>query len=94
MLIAPLAVLQRPAFIIPMNDDAEEQALNILRSLRECGIAAEIAYQGNAKKRLERANKSGARFAVLVGEDIKFKNLVDGTQQDVLFSDLPGLMRS
>lgn len=94
MLIAPPQIAQPPAAIIPMHETAQGTALNILKSLRDIGIPAEIAYTGNAKKRLERANKSGAKFAVLVGEDLKLKNLSDGTQQDVLFSDLPGLLRS
>jgi histidyl-tRNA synthetase len=94
MLIAPPPVPHRPAAIIPMNEEAHGTALNILKSLRDIGIPAEIAYAGNAKKRLERANKSGAKFAILVSEDIKLKNLEDGSQQDVLFSDLPGFLRS
>jgi histidyl-tRNA synthetase len=56
-------------------------------------VAAETGYSGNAKKRLERANKSGAAFAVLVGADIKLKNLKDGAQQDVTLADLPNLLR-
>ena len=94
MLIAAPEILHRPAAIIPMHEEYHATALNILKSLRDIGIAAEIAYAGNAKKRLERANKSGAKFAVLVGEEIKLKNLSEGTQQDVLFSDLPGLLSS
>jgi histidyl-tRNA synthetase len=53
-----------------------------------------MAYAGNAKRRLERANKSDARFAVLVGEDIKLKNLGNGSQIDVILADLPGLLRA
>ena len=32
-------------------------------------------------------------FAVLVGEDLKLKNLADGAQQDVILADLPGLLK-
>ena len=77
-----------------MAEGAEGQALEILRALRAGGVAAEIGYQGNAKKRLERANKSGAGFAVLVGDGIKLKNLVDGSQQDVSLSSLVPLLLS
>ena len=82
-----------PAAIIPMGENFEASALDVLKILRESGVAAEMAYAGNAKKRLERANKSGARFAVLVGEDIKLKNLGDGSQIDVTLEGLPGLLR-
>jgi len=81
-----------PVAIIPMGGDSEGAALEILNLLRSHNVAAEIGYSGNAKKRLERANKSGASFAVLVGEDIKLKNLASGEQVDVTADALPGLL--
>jgi histidyl-tRNA synthetase len=93
LIVAPKAAA-RPVAVIPMAEGAEGQALEILRALRAGGVAAEIGYQGNAKKRLERANKSGAGFAVLVGDGIKLKNLVDGSQQDVSLSSLVPLLLS
>jgi histidyl-tRNA synthetase len=94
MLIAAPPAAHVPVAIIPMGGDSEAQALEILKSLRAAGIAAEIGYSGNAKKRLERANKSGAAFAVLVGDDIKLKNLTTGEQQDVTLGALIGLLRA
>lgn len=93
MLIAAPPATAAPVTIIPMGGDSEAQALDILNTLRAQNIAAEIGYSGNAKKRLERANKSGAAFAVLVGEDIKLKNLASGEQQDVTAEELPGLLK-
>ncbi len=83
MLISAPPAAAQPVAVIPMGGDSEGRALEILNLLREQNIAAEIGYSGNAKKRLERANKSGAAFAVLVGGEIKLKNLADGTQEDV-----------
>ncbi|MDE2320120.1 MAG: histidine--tRNA ligase [Rhodospirillales bacterium] len=83
MLIAAPPVTVQPVSVIPMAAEFEGRALEILNLLRNGNIAAEIGYSGNAKKRLERANKSGAGFAVLVGAEIKLKNLADGTQEDV-----------
>jgi histidyl-tRNA synthetase len=94
MLIAEPPARLLPAVVIPMQESAQAQALEILNGLRAAGVAAEIAYQGNAKKRLERANKSGAKFAVLVGEDVKLKNLADGSQRDVAVAELAGLLAS
>ena len=76
-----------------MNEEFLGAALDVLKILRGAGVAAETAYSGNAKKRMERANKSGAAFAVLVGADVKLKNLTDGSQHDVAVADLPGLLR-
>jgi len=83
MLIAAPPAKALPVTIIPMNNEAEPQALAILTQFRAADIAAEIGYTGNAKKRLERANKSGATFAVLVGDGLKLKNLTDGSQADL-----------
>lgn len=83
MLIAPPPASPMPVTVIPMGADSEGAALEILNLLRSHNIAAEIGYSGNAKKRLERANKSGAAFAVLAGDGIKLKNLADGSQEDV-----------
>ncbi|WP_298224669.1 histidine--tRNA ligase [Acidocella sp.] len=83
MLIAAPPVGVQPVAVIPMSAEFEGRSLEILNLLRNQNIAAETGYSGNAKKRLERANKSGAGFAVLVGAEIKLKNLTDGSQEDV-----------
>jgi len=92
MLIAPPATASIPVIVVPMGEAHEPAALAVLTGLRAANIAAETAYAGNAKRRLERAGKSGARFAVLVGDDIKLKNLADGTQQDATLATLPQLL--
>jgi histidyl-tRNA synthetase len=94
MLIAEPPRAAVPVAVIPMGGESEGVALEVLNTLRAHNIAAEIGYSGNAKKRLERANKSGAAFAVLVGDDIKLKNLASGEQVDVAAEALPGLLRS
>lgn len=88
MLIEAPAKPPVPVIVIPMDGTSEGLALNCLNALRMHEIAAEIGYAGNTKKRLERANKSGARFAVLVGDDLKLKNLEDGSQHDVTLESL------
>jgi histidyl-tRNA synthetase len=82
------------AAVIPMGASAEGPAMAILADLRGRGISADMAYRGNMKKRLQRANAAGARFAVIVGEDeisrneVAVKNLRSGEQESVPFSDL------
>jgi histidyl-tRNA synthetase len=75
------------AAIIPMGEAAEVEGWKLASSLRAAGIAADIAYKGNAKKRFERANKTGAAYAVILGEDelkngtVTLKNLQTGEQE-------------
>lgn len=94
MLMAPPAEAPQPVVVIPMGQETEARALEILTMLRQHGIAAETGYSGNVKKRLERANKSGATFAVLVGDEVQLKNLADGQQESLTPEDLVKRLRA
>ena len=78
-----------PVAVIPIGDAAETAAIPILQALRSAGIRAEMAYRGNLKRRMERANKTGARAAVILGADditagvAQVKDLATGTQTAV-----------
>ena len=84
----------RPVAVIPMGEAAEAASLQILQSLRDHGVVAEIAYKGNMKRRLERANKINAGAAVILGEAelaegmAVVKNLDAGSQERVALPDL------
>ncbi|OYV40858.1 MAG: histidine--tRNA ligase [Rhodospirillales bacterium 20-64-7] len=88
MLVASPEVLALPVAVIPMQPEFEAKSLQVLKTLRDQNIAAEIGYAGNAKKRLERANKSGAAYAVLVGAELQLKSLADGSQREVTLDTL------
>ena len=53
-----------------------------------------MAYRGNAKRRMERANRIGARAAVLIGESelargvAQLKDLATGEQAEVPLAEL------
>jgi histidyl-tRNA synthetase len=80
--------------VVPVGDAAEEAALTVLQSLRAAGIRAEMAYRGNLRRRMERANRIGARLAVILGPDdiaagvAQVKNLATGGQEAVKLADL------
>ena len=84
-----------PVAVIPIGDAAEEKAIEVLQSLRSHGIRAEMSYRGNLKRRMERANKAGARAAVIIGADdiaagqAQVKDLGTGAQEAVPFSNIP-----
>ena len=85
--------------VIPVGEAAEAAAIEILQGLRANGIRAEMAYRGNLKRRMERANKVGARAAVILGVDdiasghAQVKDLATGNQEAVPFSHLPSRLR-
>jgi histidyl-tRNA synthetase len=86
----------RPVAVIPVGEATEAPALALLQSLRRAGIPAEIAYKGNLKRRMERANRQSARAAVILGEEelaqgtAQLRDLDAGTQQVVPLAEIPG----
>ncbi|WP_426957182.1 histidine--tRNA ligase [Muricoccus radiodurans] len=85
----------RVVAVIPVGDAAEATALDALQALRRAGVVAEIAYKGNLKRRMERANRIGARAAVIIGDEelaagaAQLRDLDAGTQERVPLAELP-----
>jgi len=94
MLLQATPGVVAPVVVIPIGDTAEAAAVDAVQSLRRAGIRAEIGYRGNLKRRMERANKLGARAAVIIGETedsrgvAQVKNLATGEQIEVALADL------
>jgi histidyl-tRNA synthetase len=86
--------------VVPMGEAAEARALGIVADLRRAGIACDMAFRGNMKKRMARANASGARLAVILGDDelargvASVKNLATGVQTDVALDALTDTVRA
>jgi histidyl-tRNA synthetase len=89
MLIDAPAPERITAMIIPMGAATEQAATDLLATLRRAGIAADMGYKGNMKKRMQKADQAGARFAVILGEDelaageVGLKDLTAQTQSRV-----------
>ncbi len=88
MLLAGAPEPAAPVAVIPLGEAAESEAIAVIEALRGAGIRAEMAYRGNLKRRMERANKIGARAAVILGEDelargvAQVKDLASGSQRE------------
>ncbi len=99
MLLAAPPEPAAPVAVIPVGEAAEAAALDILQALRRAGIRAEMAYRGNLRRRMERANRIGARAAVLIGEDdlaagvAQVKDLATGAQHAVPIAEVPARLR-
>ena len=80
--------------LIPMGAAAEQACIAAQAELRRAGIACDMAFRGNMKKRMQKANDWGARFAVLIGEDelakgiASVKDLASGSQEEVALTGL------
>ena len=75
--------------VIPLGERAEAEAKRIVAGLRREGVATELAYRGNMKKRLSRANAAGAAYALIIGDnelecgEAQLKDLASGDQRFV-----------
>lgn len=84
----------RLVVVIPVGEAEEGAALSLLQSLRAAGVAAEMGYRGNLKRRMERANKQGARAALILGESevargvAQLRDLDAGTQAEVPLAEV------
>jgi len=84
------AAAERPdVVLVPLGERAEVEAQRILVGLRREGIAADMAYRGNLKKRMSKANAAGAAYALILGDaeldsgQAQLKNLESGEQRAV-----------
>ncbi len=99
MLLASPPAAPASVFVIPVGPDTEGAAIRAVQALRAAGVRAEIGYRGNLKRRMERANKAGARAAVLIGPDdlaagvAQVKDLATGEQTAVRLDDLAAHLR-
>jgi len=86
MIDAPVAEVPSVA-VIPLGERAEAEALRIVAGLRREGIATDMAYRGNMKRRLSKANAAGASYALILGDDeldrgeAQLKDLSTGEQR-------------
>jgi histidyl-tRNA synthetase len=93
MIDAPPSETSR-AVLVPLGEQADAAAQRILADLRRAGVAADMAYRGNMKKRLSRANDSGAAYVIIIGDnelehgEAQVKELATGEQKAVRFDRL------
>jgi histidyl-tRNA synthetase len=99
MLLEDFPSSPAPVAVVPVGDSAEIAALEVVQQLRHAGIRAETAYRGNLRRRMERANRIGARIAVIIGDDdiakgvAQVKNLASGEQEAVALASLADRLR-
>ncbi|MCL2111988.1 MAG: histidine--tRNA ligase [Clostridiales bacterium] len=87
------------ALVVYMGDEARVRALSLLRGLREAGLSAEMdVCARNMKGQFKHADRVGARFAVVLGEEelasgmAKVKDMQTGEQQECAFADVAGVV--
>ena len=94
MLTAEPPAPPRPIAVVPVEPAVEGAALKVADELRRAGFVVDHGYRGNLSKRLRRADKLGARLAIVLGGDelgraaAAVRDLDKGTQEEVALAGL------
>jgi histidyl-tRNA synthetase len=86
--------------VISADPSAEQKCLRLAHELRIGDLKVELIPGNNVGKKMKRANKIGARFALIIGESelqtnsITVKNLTSGEQKLVKDSELFQTLKS
>ena len=98
MLLQNLPEAARATVFIPMVAEANELAAKLCYQCRQNGYVADMAFRGNMKKRLQKADKQNARFAIIIGEDelksgkLSVRDLDTGIQASIKADGLPAFL--
>ena len=80
--------------LIPLGDAAQTAAIAILSDIRRHHISADMAYKGNMKKRMQKANAKNAKSVIIMGDDelergeVSLKNLSSGQQDSIAIENI------
>ena len=81
-------------FLAPLGDAALRHAGELTRELRRSGVSVEVLAAGKLKRAMELANKLGARYALILGDDeiaagqYSLKDMQSGEQHRVTREEL------
>ncbi len=85
--------------LIPLGDEAIRHATELSHSLRSEGLDIDLSFSGNLQKRLKKANRAEAHFAVIFGDDelkkslYQVKDLKSGNQHTMTREQLHGILK-
>ncbi len=93
--ISPLEI-----FVIALGSAEKEYVAKLINELRGAGISSDMAYGDRGLKgSMKSADKSGARYSIVVGSDelvsgsAQLKDMKTGESQSVMLSSLPQILR-
>lgn len=81
-------------FVAPLGEAASRAAMKIAGELRSAGASVEVSTDQKLKRALEVANKAGARYALILGDNeiaagtYQLKDMETGEQQALSHSDV------
>ena len=100
MLVGEQEPATPPVAILPMDGDGESEAHRLAEMLRDSGVAVDLSSGGAIGKRLKKADRAGARLAVILGSDelaagtAQLRDLATGTQSSIAQADLAAALHA
>ena len=94
-LVPPLPKL---VWLVGLGDEAAKQNLALMQRLRAADVACRMAPGGSMKSQMRAANKSGAAWTIIRGDDelaqgvAALKDMVAGTQETLPLQELPAAL--
>ena len=94
MLLGAGVAVPRPVVVVPVGADVQAEAFKITQRLRLAGIAADMGFSGNLSRRMKRADRLGASYALILGSDELARNaatlrdMETGDQEEVALDAL------
>ncbi len=87
-------------FVIALDETAFAEAFSLVNTLRQEGVPSDINYKvSSVKSQMRSANKSGARYVALLGEDelknnvVTVKDMETGNQEQLELTKLIGKVK-
>lgn len=75
--------------VVPVSENENDSAFDLIRTLHNCDIAAEFIQHGNLSKKMKTADRKNCEIALIIGEEeyqngtltVKFMNLTNESRK-------------
>jgi histidyl-tRNA synthetase len=86
-------------YVVAAEPDVREEAMNLVRTLRQNRISADMDYMGRSMRSQMKAAGHFAEYACIIGPEeverktVTLKDLKDGTQEELSLTDVIGKLK-
>lgn len=89
------------AYVVALGEAAQSEGFKLLNNLRRAGLSAAMDFAGRSMKaQMKQANKLGARYALILGEDeidegvVMLRSMSDSQQEKVALAEVIGKIKA
>ena len=89
------------AYVVALGEAAQSEGFKLLNNLRKAGLSAAMDFAGRSMKaQMKQANKLGARYALILGDDeiaegvVMLRSMSDSRQEKVALAEVIGKIKA